>query len=103
MASTTIIELVATQEQPAVHLEEDKLFVQLGDRVNGDCTRWILDSCATNNMTGERSVFSKINNKVQGTMQFGDGSVAKIEGRCTILLKCKIGEHKALVGVYLIP
>jgi hypothetical protein len=29
--------------------------------------------------------------------------VAKIEGRGTILLKCKTGEQKVLQGVYLIP
>jgi hypothetical protein len=48
-------------------------------------------------------VFSKIDNKVQGTVRYGDGSVAKIESRGTILLKCKTGEHKVLAGVYLIP
>jgi hypothetical protein len=29
--------------------------------------------------------------------------VTNIEGRGTILLQCKNGEHKALAGVYLIP
>jgi uncharacterized membrane protein YgcG len=36
-----------------VHLDEPKLFVQLGDKIVGGCTRWILDSNATNHMTGE--------------------------------------------------
>jgi hypothetical protein len=34
---------------------------------------------------------------------FGDGSVANIEGRGTIVTKCKTGGHKALTGVYYIP
>jgi hypothetical protein len=29
--------------------------------------------------------------------------VTTIEGRGTVLLQCKNGEHKALIGVYLIP
>jgi transposase InsO family protein len=86
-----------------VHLDEPKLFVQLGDKIVGGCTRWILDSGATNHMTGERTAFSELDTKIHGTVCFGDGSVTKIEGRGMVLLQCKNGEHKALVGVYLIP
>jgi hypothetical protein len=82
-----------------VHLEEDKLFVQLCNRVSGDCARWILDLGATNHWREVCVLYSK----VQGTVWFGDGLVAKIEGHGTILLKCKTSEHKALAGVYLIP
>jgi hypothetical protein len=85
-----------------VHLKEDKIFMQLGDKA-GDSTRWILDTGATNHMTGERSAFAKLDTKVHGTMRFGDGSVARIEGHGTVLLKCKNSEHKALTRVYHIP
>jgi hypothetical protein len=38
---------------PAVtHLNEPRLFVQLGEKEQGDDARWILDSGATNHMTG---------------------------------------------------
>jgi hypothetical protein len=103
VASDTITELVSTREKSVVHLDEGKLFVQLGDKEHGDCSRWILDSGAMNHMTGERSAFIEIDHKVHGTVRFGDGAVANIEGQGTILLKCKTGEHKALVGIYLIP
>jgi hypothetical protein len=86
-----------------MHLNETRLFVQLGDEAQGESSRWILDSGATNHMTGQRSVFAEIDTKVQGSIHFGDGSVAGIEGRGTILLKCKTGGHKALTGVYFIP
>jgi hypothetical protein len=69
----------------------------------GDSTRWILDTGATNHMTGERSVFSELDTKVHESVCFGDGSVAGIEGRGTVLLKCKNGKHKALTMVYHIP
>jgi hypothetical protein len=85
-----------------VHLNEDKLFVQLGDKA-GDNTRWILDTGATNQMTGERSAFSELDTKVHGKVRFDDGSIAGIEGRETVLLKCKNGEHKAMTMVYHIP
>jgi hypothetical protein len=48
-------------------------------------------------------VFTEIDRKVHGTVCFRDSVVANIEGRGTIMFKCKTGEHKLLVGVYMIP
>jgi hypothetical protein len=92
-----------TFHSSTMHLSEDKLFIQLGDRDHGKCARWILDSGATNHMTGGQSVFIETDHKIQGSIHFGDGAVARIEGRGTILLKCKNGDHKVLTNVYLIP
>jgi hypothetical protein len=54
-------------------------------------------------MSDEGVAFTEIDSTVHGTIQFGDGTIANFEGRGTILLKYKNGEHKVLVGVYLIP
>jgi hypothetical protein len=72
-----------------VHLDERKLFIQLRENGGGDGARWILDSGATNHMTGVCAVFSEIDLRVHDTVRFGDGSVTNIEGRDTILIKCK--------------
>jgi hypothetical protein len=40
---------------------------------------------------------------VQGTVRFGDDSVAEIEGRGTVEFLCKDGEHRVFAGVYYIP
>jgi hypothetical protein len=45
-------------------------------------------------MTGERSAFTEIDHKVHGTIHFGDGVVTNIEGKGTILLKCKTGKTR---------
>jgi hypothetical protein len=104
MASAAVIEPVAAHAHPSVvHLDEGKLFIQLGENGGGDDARWILDSGATDHMTGVRAVFSEIDLRVHNTVRFGDGSVTNIEGRGTILIKCKTGGHKALTGVYYIP
>jgi hypothetical protein len=104
MASTAVIKAVAAHAHPSVvHLDEGKLFIQLGKNGGGDGARWILDSGATNHMTGVRVVFSEIDLSVHGTVHFGDGSVTNIEGCGTILIKCKTDGHKALTGVYYIP
>jgi hypothetical protein len=67
-----------------VHHNEDKLFMQLGGKEGDNCKRWILDSGATNHMSGERKSFSELDTRVHGTIRFGDGSVTSIEGwaRC---------------------
>ena len=92
-----------TTSSTEVHLQEDKLFVQLGEKHDEGETRWILDTGATNHMTGDRSFFSELDTGVHGTVKFGDGSVVNIEGRGTILFMCKTGEHQQLGGVYFIP
>jgi hypothetical protein len=103
LASAAVNELNFVPKCMPVHLDEGKMFVQLGDEVGSDHSRWILDSGATNHMMGERSAFTEIDHKVHGTVHFSVGVVTNIEGRGTILLKWKTGEHKTLEGVYLIP
>ncbi|WVZ58489.1 hypothetical protein U9M48_008761 [Paspalum notatum var. saurae] len=102
-SSATSSEAIPLPREQGVHINEDKLFVQLGDGREGDCTRWILDTGATNHMTSSRSAFSNLDTGVRGTVKFGDGSVVGIEGRGTVLFNCKNGEHHALAGVYHIP
>jgi hypothetical protein len=76
------------------------LFVHLGGKKEGDSTQWILDTGATNHMMGERSTFSELDMGVHDIVRFGDGSVVSIEGRDTVLVKLKSGEHQALDWVY---
>jgi hypothetical protein len=86
-----------------VDIREDRVFAQLGPHADPEPHRWVLDTGATNHMTGERSAFSQLDNIVCGTVRFGDGSVAEIEGSGTIVFSCKNGEHRALTGVYYLP
>ena len=65
--------------------------------------RWVLDSGASNHMTGVREIFTELNSNVHGSVKFGDGSVVEIEGIGTILFVGKNGDHRLLAGVYLIP
>jgi hypothetical protein len=51
-------------------------------------------------MTGARSAFSELDTGIRSTVKFSDGSMVSIEGRDTVLLKCKNGELQALNGVY---
>jgi hypothetical protein len=86
-----------------VHLVEENVFTQFSDEVRKEGRRWVLDSGASNHMTGVREVFVELNRNICGTVRFGDGSVVEIEGIETVLFGCKNGEHRSLSGVYLIP
>jgi hypothetical protein len=54
-------------------------------------------------MTDVKHFFSELDLQVCRTIRFGVGSVTSIEGRGTIILSCKNGDHWALTGVYYIP
>jgi hypothetical protein len=54
-------------------------------------------------MTGCRATFSELDEKHTGSVRFGDGSRVQIQGRGTVLFRCKNGEHRALTDVYYIP
>jgi hypothetical protein len=86
-----------------MHLMEDKVFTYISNTEEKDSRRWVLDTGATNHMTGCRSAFSNLDRNAHGTVRFRDVSVVQIEGLDTILFSCKNGEHQAFVGVYYIP
>jgi hypothetical protein len=86
-----------------VEIQEEKVFTHLDEQKERDAGTWVLDTGATNHMSGCRTTFTKINTTVLGTVRFGDNSVAQIEGCGTIVFMCKNGEFKSLDGVYSIP
>ena len=71
-----------------INLEEPRAQVHLG-RVGADQEqRWYLDSGASNHMMGSKASFSELDDKVTGTVKFGDGSRVAIQGRDTIIFMC---------------
>ena len=70
---------------------------------SGGSNVWYLDNGASNHMSGERSKFKELDEKVTGQVRFGDGSTVDIKGKGSILFKCKNGEGKLFNEVYYIP
>lgn len=64
---------------------------------------WYLDNRASNHMTGDKEKFMELNEEVTGSVKFGDGSTVKIEGKGSIIFKCKNGEKRMLKEVLYIP
>jgi hypothetical protein len=94
---------LSTATPSPVHLLEEKVFTHFSDEVKKESKRWVLDSGASNHMTGVRDAFAELDSNIRDTIKFGDGSVVEIEGVGTVIFICKNGEHRSLTGVYLIP
>jgi hypothetical protein len=86
-----------------VFLNEERAKVCLGELTEPVEVPWYLDTGASNHMTGNRAVFSKLDESVKGTVRFGDNSVVEITGRGTVLITVGGYEHRALTDVYHIP
>jgi hypothetical protein len=86
-----------------VRLYKQKVVVELGSEEEHDAKSWVLDTGATNHMSGSRAAFAELDTAVHGSVRFGDDSVARIEGCDTVLFTCKNGEHRSFSGVYYIP
>jgi hypothetical protein len=85
------------------HLEiREEVFLQRQEEEKLEEGTWILDTGATNHMSGPRAVFTNLDTKVLGTVRFGDNLVARIEGQGTIKFMCKNGETRSCVGAYFI-
>jgi hypothetical protein len=67
-----------------LELVEGKVFATFGMDDERNPRRWVMDTGATNHTTGSREVLSVLDTGVASKVRFGDGSIAKIEGRGTI-------------------
>lgn len=93
------------KEKQLVLLNEEKVIPNLVNQFEhkGDLNIWYLDNGASNHMTGERSKFKSLDERVSGQVKFGDGSTVKIEGKGSVSFICKNGEVRTLADVYFIP
>ena len=97
--------LAAYEENGEVYLNEENLSPKLkthGNSQNQSCI-WYLDTGASNHMTGDKSKFATLNNTIQGFVKFGNDSKVRIEGKGSIVFRCKNGEQRKMNEVYYIP
>ena len=83
-----------------VHLNEKKVYPEDRDE---DKDVWVLDTGASNHMTGRREALASLDVSVRDTVRFGDGSLVEIEGIGSVVLQTKKEGHKVLTEVYYIP
>lgn len=100
-----LCELMETKEETTdvVTLVEENIQLHLRVNEKDDGNVWYLDTSASNHMTGCRKQFTELIMSISGTVKIGDGFAKTINGRGTVLIEGRTGEHKALTGVYYIP
>jgi hypothetical protein len=87
-----------SEASQVIHLSEDKVVpVICPDGV------WVLDTGASNHMTGTKSALSQLDDTVSGSVRFGDGSIVRICGLGSVVMNTRQGDHKVLTSVYYIP
>jgi hypothetical protein len=64
---------------------------------------WVLDTGATNHMTGYRTTLVALDESVKGAVRFGDGSTVEICGIGAVTIADKNQDHRVLSEVYYIP
>jgi hypothetical protein len=80
-----------------VHLSQGTTPISMSDDM------WVLDTGASNHMTGSRSTLTQIGSNVQGTVRLGDGSRVKIQGMGSVVMQDQSRGHKVLTDMYYIP
>jgi hypothetical protein len=76
LASATLIHLEVISSSAEVEIHTEKVFAHLDAEKERNTGTWVLDTGATNHMSGCQAAFMKINTAVLGTVHFGDNSVA---------------------------
>ncbi|KAM0826297.1 hypothetical protein ACQ4PT_068956 [Festuca glaucescens] len=97
MMMAVVTETVAVAPQ-AVYLNEEKVIP--ASRTDG---LWYFDTGASSHKTGQKFVFSSLDETVHGTVRFGDGSVVSICGKGSVVFRGQSGDQRVLADVYYIP
>jgi len=85
-------------EGNSVFLNQDRVFPSIYDAGS-----WVLDTGATNHMTGCRESLASLDDSVRGAVRFGDGSRVEICGIGAVTIAGKNTDHRVLTDVYYIP
>ena len=88
----------ATSRAQRVFLSQERVFP--AEHEEG---AWVLDTGATNHMTGCREALASLDDSVRGAVRFGDGSMVEIHGLGAVTLAGKNSDHRVLTEVYYIP
>ncbi|XP_022863396.1 uncharacterized protein LOC111383514 [Olea europaea var. sylvestris] len=76
-----------------VEAQEYEELLLLATKEEKDKQSWYLDTSAANHMSGNKELFSTINEWVKGNIVFGDETKISIKGKGDVLIRAKNGSH----------
>lgn len=100
---TLLLAKCDAEDSKTTILSEKQLMLSQMSKLQGELNVWYLDNGASSHMTGFKSKFTKLDEKVKGVVSFGDGSNVRIEGKGSVCFVCKNGETRTIEDVYYIP
>ncbi|GKV01270.1 hypothetical protein SLEP1_g13835 [Rubroshorea leprosula] len=83
--------------------EEEELLLLMATKEERDTRAWYLDTGAANHMSGNKELFSTLNEAVKGNIIFGDDTKIPIKGKGDVLIRSKNGSHLLITQVYYVP
>ena len=64
---------------------------------------WYLDTACSNHMTGQKDIFSFLDESVQGEVNFGNKTKVPVKGKGDISIHSKDGTNVTIVDVFYVP
>ena len=98
MAQVSNVVRTATMSSQHVFLNQEHVLPS-----SFEAGSWILDTGATNHMTGYRESLATLDESVRGAVRFGDGSKVEIRRIGAVTIAGKNQDHRVLTEVYYIP
>ncbi|GKV50107.1 hypothetical protein SLEP1_g56822 [Rubroshorea leprosula] len=79
--------------------EEEELLLLMATKEERDTGAWYLDIGATNHMSGNKELFSTLNEAVKGNIIFGDDPKIPIKGKGDVLIRSKNESHLLITQI----
>ncbi|XP_022897430.1 uncharacterized protein LOC111411096 [Olea europaea var. sylvestris] len=86
-----------------VKKDEELLLLLLATKEENDKQSWYLDTDPANHMSGNKELFSTINELIKGNIVFGDETKVPIKDKGDVLIHAKNGNHLLTFQVYYVP
>ncbi|KAL5724118.1 hypothetical protein ACHQM5_007419 [Ranunculus cassubicifolius] len=84
-------------------VEEETLLLACHNRDETQSNIWYIDTGCSNHMTGDKSIFSNLDESFQTSVKFGDNSAVAVEGKGEIQIRTRDNTVQKVSNVFYVP